>query len=58
MKKEELVFLNQIQNTLELISTKGEDTLLMADCLRALKHFIQQQKETQLTQEKKETKEE
>lgn len=30
----------QIYNTLTTISTKGEDTLTMADCLRALRKYI------------------
>lgn len=32
--------LSRIYNTLLLINTKGEDTLIMADCLRALKNYI------------------
>lgn len=34
--------LQRIYNTLGLISTKGEDTLLMADCLRAMQQLAQQ----------------
>ena len=30
----------KIYNTLTTISTKGEDTLTMADCLRALRQYI------------------
>ena len=30
----------KIYNTLTTISTKGEDTLIMADCLRALRQYI------------------
>ena len=30
----------KIYNTLTLVSTKGEDTLIMADCLRALQEWI------------------
>lgn len=31
--------LTRIYNTLMLISTKGEDTLIMADCLRAIQEL-------------------
>lgn len=34
--------LQRIYNTLGLISTRGEDTLLMADCLRAMQQLAQQ----------------
>lgn len=37
MTKEQMIQLTRIYNTLMLISTKGEDTLVMADCLNALK---------------------
>lgn len=30
----------KIYNTLAMVSTKGEDTLIMADCLRALRQYI------------------
>ena len=33
--------LTRIYNTLMLISTKGEDTLIMADCLRAIQELTQ-----------------
>ena len=32
--------LTRIYNTLALISTKGEDTLVMADCLRAIQQIV------------------
>lgn len=35
--------LQMIYNTLKLISTRGEDTLIMADCLRAMQELIKQQ---------------
>ena len=38
----ESVSLQQIINGLMSISTKGNDTLVMADCIRALAAFAQQ----------------
>jgi hypothetical protein len=35
----------KIYNTMGLIHTSGEDTLLMADCLMALKHIIMENQE-------------
>ena len=32
----------RIYNTLTTVSTKGEDTITMADCLRALKQAIEE----------------
>lgn len=40
MTQEQLEQLIKIYNTLTTISTKGEDTLIMADCLRAFKYSI------------------
>lgn len=37
MQQEQLA---RIYNTLLLISTKGEDTLIMAECLRAMQDMI------------------
>lgn len=37
------VVLSKIYNSLTLISTRGEDTLIMADCLRALYSYINEQ---------------
>ena len=42
MTNEQYTQLNRIYNTLGMISTKGEDTLVMADCLRALSALIQE----------------
>lgn len=33
----------RIYNTLGMVSTKGEDTVLMAQCLMALKQYIEEQ---------------
>lgn len=38
--KEQLDQLTRIYNTMLNIGTKGEDTLTMADCLRALEQVI------------------
>lgn len=40
MDMEKLETLSRIYNTLLLINTKGEDTMIMADCLKALRNFI------------------
>ena len=40
MNIKELETLTQIYNTMIRINTKGEDTLLMAECLQALRSFI------------------
>ena len=40
MTYEKLETLSRIYNTLLLINTKGEDTLVMAECLKALRNFI------------------
>ena len=40
MDYEKLEGLSRIYNTFLLVNTKGEDTIIMADCLKALKEFI------------------
>lgn len=40
--REQLEQLARIYNTLLNISTRGEDTLIMADCIRALERVIKQ----------------
>lgn len=40
MNKEQFENLSRIYNTLLLVNTKGEDTLTMAGCLKALRNFI------------------
>ena len=52
MTLEKLENLSRIYNTLLLINTKGEDTLTMADCLKALRSFIVN--EQQLLEKEKE----
>lgn len=38
--KEQVTQLTRIYNTMFEIQTKGEDTLVMADCIRALEQII------------------
>lgn len=40
--REQLEQLTRIYNTMLQIGTKGEDTLVMADCLRALEQVVVQ----------------
>lgn len=42
ISREQVDQLTRIYNTMFEIRTKGEDTLVMADCLRALEQVIQQ----------------
>ncbi len=39
MKEQDTNFLKVLYNTLSLVSTKGEDTILMGECLKQLKNF-------------------
>lgn len=41
MTQEQLMQLQRIYNTFLTIETKGENTLIMADCLRALQQLAQ-----------------
>ena len=45
MTYEKLEQLFRIYNTLLLVNTKGEDTMIMGDCLKAIKSFISNEKE-------------
>ena len=45
MTYDKLEQLFRIYNTLLLINTKGEDTMAMGDCLKAMKSFISNEKE-------------
>jgi hypothetical protein len=59
MTYEKLETLSRIYNTLLLINTKGEDTLVMADCLNAMRTFITNgQKELEVAMNIKATSEE
>lgn len=44
----------RIYNTLTTVSTKGEDTITMADCLRAFKQSIEELQRIPQQEEKKE----
>ena len=44
--KEQLNMLSRIYNTMLEIRTKGEDTMIMADCLRALNQVLSSVSET------------
>lgn len=41
MTQETITTLSKIYNTLMLIDTKGENTLIMAECLKALQGVIE-----------------
>ena len=45
MTYEKLETLSRIYNTLLLINTKGEDTLIMADCLNTMRNFVMSEKQ-------------
>ena len=40
--QEQLIQLSRIYNTLLTVETKGENTLVMSDCIRALQTTIQE----------------
>lgn len=40
MNKEQFTVLSQIYNTLLLVETKGENTLIIAECLKALQGVL------------------
>ena len=42
MTQEQITQLYRIYNTLGTVSTRGEDTIVMGDCLRALATLIQE----------------
>ena len=51
MTKLQFEHFSRIYNTLKTISTKGEDTLIMADCLRAIQELA---KEIEIKEEEEE----
>ena len=56
MTYEKLETLSRIYITLLLINTKGEDTLVMADCLNAMRTFVQnEQRELEVAMDNKAT---
>ena len=52
--QEQLEQLTRIYNTMLEISTKGEDTLIMADCLRALEQTVINIKQNPILSKEKE----
>ncbi len=40
MNYNDLELLTRLYNTMLLVNTKGEDTILMGDCLKALQTFV------------------
>lgn len=40
MNYNDLELLTRVYNTLLLVNTKGEDTMIMGECLRALQNFV------------------
>lgn len=40
MNYNDLELLVRIYNTLLLVNTKGEDTMIMGDCLKSLQNFV------------------
>ena len=57
MTYEKLETLSRIYNTLLLVNTKGEDTMIMGECLRALQNFVLTKKQ-EITTEQNNKKEE
>lgn len=55
MNEQELKQLGKIYNTLTLISTKGDDTITMAECLKALRTLYQEMKNKPIQEEEEET---
>ena len=53
MNIEDLKTLSLIYNTLLEISTKGDDTVLMGECLKAFKNFIMNKQEEVQKEESK-----
>ena len=52
--QEQLEQLTRIYNTMLEISTKGENTIIMADCLRALEQTVINIKQNPILSEEKE----
>lgn len=53
MNYQQLENLSYIYNTLLMVSTKGEDTVLMAECLKNFRNFIlEAQKELENSKKK------
>lgn len=57
MNYSDLELLTRIYNTLLLVNTKGEDTMIMGECLRTLQNFVLT-KQQEITTEQNNKKEE
>lgn len=57
MNYNDLELLTRIYNTLLLVNTKGEDTILMGECLKTLQNFVLTKKQ-EITNEQNNKKEE
>lgn len=57
MNYNDLELLTRIYNTLLLVNTKGEDTILMGECLKTLQNFVLTKKQ-EITTEQNNKKEE
>ena len=57
MNYNDLELLTRIYNTLLLVNTKGEDTMIMGECLRVLQNFVLTKKQ-EITTEQNNKKEE
>ena len=57
MNYNDLELLTRIYNTLLLVNTRGEDTMIMGECLKTLQNFILAKKQ-ELTSDINEKKEE
>ena len=57
MNEKDINFLKVLYNTLSLVTTKGEDTILMGECLKQLRDFtnrladLQEEKNNENNQE-------
>ena len=58
MNYNDLELLTRIYNTLLLVNTKGEDTMVMGECLKTLQNFILTKKQEVINEQKTVNKEE
>lgn len=58
MNYNDLELLTRIYNTLLLVNTKGEDTMIMGECLKTLQNFVLTKKQELTTTQTTKTEEE
>ena len=58
MNYNDLELLTRIYNTLLLVNTKGEDTMVMGECLKTLQSFLLTKKQEVINEQKTTNKEE